>query len=78
MIETMLHEGTEGSSYGVFGFEYMPSPGDHIHIGNARGSIDVLCVMHVQHHPTNVPPLSSGHPRPYVSILVKLIDEYGD
>ena len=78
MIEAMIHEGHDASSYGTFGFAHLPSPGDHIHIGNNRGSIDVLCVTQVEHHPVALPVRPNARPDAYVAICVTPVGSYGD
>jgi hypothetical protein len=38
---------------GRFGFQQIPSPGDHIEILNERGLMDLLKVAYVQHTPAH-------------------------
>lgn len=77
MMDATLHEGRD-SSRGTFRFECLPSPGDHIHVGNIRGSMDVLRVVYVEHHPVKLPPGAFARPDPYVSIYVEEVSSYGD
>lgn len=78
MIEATVHEGRDASSHGTFKFEYAPAPGDHLHVGNNRGSITVLRVLYVEHHPVHLPASVNARQDPYISICVEEIDSYGD
>lgn len=78
MIDAAIHEGKEGSGRGTFRFIALPSPGDHIHIGNIRGSMDISRVIAVEHHPVKQPPSALARQDPYVSIQAEEIGSYGD
>lgn len=56
MIEAKLRTGDEGPTRGTFRFLCAPSAGDQIHVGNRRGSMDILRVLYVEHHPVELPP----------------------
>ena len=77
-IDAMIHMGKDASGKGDFRFNALPSPGDHVHIGNIRGSTDVLHVVAVEHHPVKQPPSVNARPDPYVTIQVEEIGSYGD
>lgn len=78
MIEAMIYEGRDNSGYGTYGFSHLPSPGDHIHVGNNRGSVDVLRVIQVEHHPVALPVRRNARPDAHVTIRVEPIESYGD
>ncbi len=78
MIEAAVHEGTEGSGYGTFGFAQLPSPGDRIVVPNIRGACDILRVQYVEHHPVKLPPPANAHPEPTASVIVIYESSFGD
>ena len=55
MFEAQIVGTGEGSGYGNFNFGHMPSPGDRIVIGNSQGSLDILRVLWIEHHPVKIP-----------------------
>ena len=73
MFEAALVGDERGSGFGTFKFEHLPSPGDRIVIGNVIGSLDILRVRWIEHHPVKVPTSPVARPDPTVVICVELI-----
>ncbi len=78
MIRVSVVGTNEASGWGDFNFLHVPSPEDRIVIGNIRGSLDVLRVLYVEHHPVKVPTPANARPDPYVTIVAEYLDSYGD
>jgi hypothetical protein len=59
---------------GDFGFQQIPSPGDHFQIINDRGLVDLLQVEYIQHTPSVQEPNKSIL-RPITHVLCELVGE---
>ena len=80
MIEATLRSGDDVAPklLGVWRFHALPNPGDHIHIPNERGSMDILRVLFVEHTPGRVAHARFGDDDPQTWIKIERIGSYGD
>jgi len=74
-IHEVLHDGGI-SSRGDHEFVQLPSAGDRIVLPNARGALDIMRVLYVEHSPvaTIRPRMARSDPR--ATVVVEWIEDY--